>query len=55
MNRASKMSLIPLKTNIKVTSPRKSTIFTGGRRLNIMPEARSESNKKKLMYTLIHF
>jgi hypothetical protein len=33
--------------------------FTGSRRLNIMPEARleskSESNKKKLGRTLVHF
>jgi hypothetical protein len=37
------------------TSPWKSTIFTGGRRFNIMPEARSESNSesnKKNWYTL---
>jgi hypothetical protein len=53
------MSVIPSKNDIKVTSPWKSTIFTGGRGLNAMLEAHSESNsepnKKKLVCNLIHF
>jgi hypothetical protein len=53
------MSLIPLKSDINVTSPWKSTIFIGGRRLQIMSDARSESNsesnKKNLVRTLVHF
>jgi hypothetical protein len=41
------MSLIPSKTDIGNLTM-KIDLFTGGRRLNIMPEARSESNKKKI-------
>jgi hypothetical protein len=59
MNLVSKMSVIPSKTDIKVTSPRKSIIFTGDRGLNIMPEVHSESNselnKKNLACNLVHF